>query len=371
MADEQWRKKMNTNVKLNRKNLLMATVITSLSLAFPSGILGMENLAEKDPDQHVRQLAYGHLPARALHVACHYKLFDPLESGLKTAAEIASGQNLQATGVLRVMRVLANHEIVTMDEDERFSLNENSKALISTAPKTLQPALAKEFNPKRWAAIGNIHYALEEDVVPFEKTYGMSYYKYLETDEEASKAFNKGMRNFSEIEDAQVSSNFPFKDYESYCDVGGGTGGLMAQVLSHCSTTKGILFDLPEGIKDCSMPNITKVGGSFFDFVPKAELYTVKRVMHNWKDAQCTQILKNISQSMIDKEKGRVLIIEQVLKNKMDGSFLNDCDILSMALGGIERTLGGFINLGKSADLELEEQILLPSGVSILVFKHR
>ena len=73
--------------------------------------------------------------------------------------------------------------------------------------------------------------------------------------------------------------------------------------------------------------------------------------------------------ALTDKHKGRILVIEKVLPQKVDGSFLIDSDILGIALGGRERNLGGFIELGRKAGLDLEDQIVLPSGISIMIFK--
>jgi hypothetical protein len=71
----------------------------------------------------------------------------------------------------------------------------------------------------------------------------------------------------------------------------------------------------------------------------------------------------------LDKEKGRIFTIDKVLPQGVDGSFLIDSDILGISLGGRERNLGEFIELGRKAGLGLENQIVLPSGISIMIFK--
>lgn len=326
-------------------------------------------IKDQSPDMNVRKVAYGHLAARVLHVACYYKLFDTLQKGSKHAEDMVSGTDLKADTVKRMMRVLANHGVVTMDENEQFSLPDQSQLLMSAAPNSLQPALAKEFDLKRWQAIGNIHKTLNNELNSFEQLYGQSYYAYLEEDKAASELFNKGMKNFSEREDEQVSKADIFKNFKVYCDVGGGTGGLMSKVLEHHPGIQGILLDLAEAIDLCTLPNVEKIAGSFFEKVPPAEVYTIKRVLHNWKDDGCVTILAHTKAALLDKEKGRILVIEKILPRKVDGSILIDSDIGGLAFGGRERTLGEFIALGRKAELGLEDQILLPSGVSILIFK--
>jgi hypothetical protein len=323
----------------------------------------------ESPDVDIRKVAYAHLSVRVVHVACYYKLFDTLQGGPKRAEEMVFGTLLKADTVKRMMRVLANHGVVIMDESEYFSLNQQSRLLVSTAPNSLQPAFAKEFDLKRWQAVGNIHLTLTNENESFKQLFDQSYYAYLEENKDASELFNKGMKNFSEREDEEVATANIFKNFKVYCDVGGGTGGLMSRVLVQHPAIHGILFDLAEAVAMCSLANVAKIGGSFFEKVPPAEVYTIKRVLHNWKNDECVTILTNTKMALSDKHKGRILVIEKVLPKKVDGSFLIDSDIIGIALGGRERTLGEFIELGRKAGLDLEDQIVLPPGVSILVFK--
>jgi O-methyltransferase domain len=349
-----------------KKKTLLAITLGGLSTLQSISMEASINKPSPQATDTMRELAYSYLSARVVHVACYYKLFDELESGPKTAAEIANGY-YRPEAVRRMFRTLANHGAVNMDEDERFSLNEKSQLLISSAVNTLQPAFAKEFDLKRWEAIGNLHLTLHNDVVPFDALNKMSCYEYFQRNEEAGRLFNAGMKNFSEREDAQVSEAFDFEAFTSYCDIGGGTGGLLSCVLGKHQKVQGILFDLPEAVSECKLPGVRLEGGNFFESVPHADVYTIKRVLHNWKDEPCVKILMNTTSAMSDN--GRILVVEKVLPRKPDGSLLADADIIGLALGGQERTLGEFIKLGKMAGLELEEQTVLASGVSVLAFK--
>lgn len=328
--------------------------------------------AQSWSNDKIRKVGYGHLGARALHVAAYFKLFDTLQDGPKTAAEMSTPEQ-SADAVKRLMRTLANHQLVLMDENERFSLNDESRLLVSTADDSLQPAMAKEFDLNRWQAIGNIHQLLDKDIPAHEQVFGKSYYEYLTTNSEASQNFHKGMKNFSESEDTGVAEADLFKTHSNYCDIGGGTGGLVAKVLANNPKLKGILFDLPETISQSRVTHIKLAAGSFFngETIPGADVYTVKRVLHNWKDPESVLILKNIRAKLSDLQKGRVLVIERVVPVTPDGSYLGDSDIIGMALGGKERTLAEFIEIGRQAGLELEEQRMLNTGVSILVFRSK
>ena len=116
---------------------------------------------------YIYKLAYSHIIARALHVASYYKLFDVLQDGPKTSLEISSRLTLEPNNLERLLVALVNHDILSINSNKRFSLNSISELLVSTNINSLQPSIAKEFDHKRWTAMGYINLAMEEDLSPF------------------------------------------------------------------------------------------------------------------------------------------------------------------------------------------------------------
>ena len=355
----------------SRKANLLSALIVGASMITSCATLASATDKQSATYKTIRALGYGHLSARALHVACYYKLFDQLQNGESSPKKVATALNLDPSAVKRIMRVLANHDLLEINDNETYSLTEKSALLVSTAKGSFQPALAKEFDARRWASFGRLDIAMKDAKVPFDTLYGESFYEYLERDQMACELFNSGMKNYSVREDRQIADNFDFSGFDTYCDIGGGTGGLITNVIAKSGNIKGILFEIPSAIEQTELKDqrISKVGGDFFKAVPRADVYTVKRVMHNWNDENCIKILTNIRDSITDLKNGRILVIDKVMPQKSTKNFLVDSDILSMALGGIERTLAEFKEIGDAANLELEQQIDLESGVSILVFK--
>ena len=56
------------------------------------------------------------------------------------------------------------------------------------------------------------------------------------------------------------------------------------------------------------LKRFSAIGGDFFESVPKADLYLLKHILHDWDDASCIRILKNCAQAM--HQAGRVIVIE-------------------------------------------------------------
>jgi hypothetical protein len=349
--------------------LLGALIITTFSF-------NTKKPSELEATQILYSLGYSHIVAKAIHTASYYKLFDELVKTPKTAQEIADNKKFNAENLQILLRVLANHHIITMDEDQKFALNSLSRLLASHTEHSLQPAFAKEFDQRRWISLAHVDWAIEEGISPFKKLYSESFYEYLERDQNAAKLFNEGMAVFSQMEDEEIPTLYPFDKFKLICDVGGGTGSLISKVLTNYQQVQGILLELKNAIETAEVlknkqfyGRLNGVVGSFFDKVPQADAFLVKRVIHNWGDQESIKILKNCVNALRNKSTGRIFVIEKVMPKTVDGSKLIDGALMGLALGaGKERSLEEFIALGKKADLKFVEKIDTKIGVSILVF---
>ena len=109
-----------------------------------------------------------------------------------------------------------------------------------------------------------------------------------------------------------VDPNFPlaggWDDVHHVVDVGGGNGTLLASLLAARPTLRGTLLDLAgaverskdvfaaagAGVED----RVTAIAGSFFDPLPAgADLYVLRGVLHDWDDAEATQILRRCAEA--------------------------------------------------------------------------
>jgi hypothetical protein len=364
------------------KNVLVA-LMTSIMLlgifiitAFFFSSIKIKKPNELKATSVLYNLGYGHIVAKAIHTASYYKLFDELAKCPKTAQEMAVNKNLNAKNVKILLRVLANHHVIEMDKNQKFSLTPVSNLLVSHIAHSLQPIFAKEFDQRRWVSLAHVDWAMKEDIVPFEKLYGESFYEYLERDPQASQLFNEGMSVFSQNEDKEIAVSYPFNNFKVVCDVGGGKGSLISKVLTNYQEIKGLLFDLnsvidkAEALQDQQFSGrLDGMAGNFFDKVPQADAFLVKRVIHNWGDEQSVKILQNCVDALTDQSTGKIFVIDKVMPGTIDGSMLIDAALMGLGLGaGTERSLEEFIALGERAHIKLEEKIDTKAGLSILVF---
>ncbi|KAE9372596.1 o-methyltransferas-like protein [Stipitochalara longipes BDJ] len=128
-------------------------------------------------------------------------------------------------------------------------------------------------------------------------------------------------------------------------DVGGGLG----------HATKHI----KELVGDEDLVGIEKMNHDFFtpNPVKGASIYYIRRCLHDWPDAMCVDILKNISCSMAPTS--RLLIAESVLPSTgvdVQGAWL---DILMLTFSGKARTEQQWVELLEASGLRLSKTYIL------------
>jgi hypothetical protein len=108
------------------------------------------------------------------------------------------------------------------------------------------------------------------------------------------------------------------------------------------------------------------VGGDFFKTVPTGgDAYILKRILHDWNDQRCLEILRTCRDAM--REKTRILVIDAVVPPGNEAHPSKIMDILMMTLvEGRERTEEEFRDLFRQAGLKLTRVIATPSVLSIV-----
>ena len=143
-------------------------------------------------------------------------------------------------------------------------------------------------------------------------------------------------------------------------DIGGGRGLAMLELRKNCPNLKGdlMLQDRPyvlDEIEEKDLPGVAKMSHDFFTPQPSqchgAQVYYIRRVMHDWQDADAALILKNIVPAMAKDSKILVsdMALPEPITERDSGAVW--LDIMMLAIGGKERTKTDWELLGKQAGL--------------------
>jgi len=113
------------------------------------------------------------------------------------------------------------------------------------------------------------------------------------------------------------------------------------------------------------LPRSELVAGSFFDSVPPADTYILKKVIHDWDDERAVVILRNCRNAIT--ANGRILLAETIIPAGNDPALIKAVDVTMLAVpGGLERSEEQYAELLSVAGLRLERVIATKAPISIL-----
>jgi len=187
---------------------------------------------------------------------------------------------------------------------------------------------------------------LETGEPSFEAANGADFWGFTKASPAFGRNFDASMAQFSKAEIRAVCSSFDFGNFPSVCDVGGGRGQLLQQILVRWPSLRGALFELPdvavqaqEQLEQAGLTNRSEViAGSFFEPLPRGfDLYVMKHVLHDWSDAQARHILSRCREAIA--ETGTLLLLEGLVEGKNVSDPLKWMDLhMMVSFGGLERT---------------------------------
>jgi len=310
--------------------------------------------------------------------------------GSISSTELASKVGVDEMLIRRMARILAATRILkAVGEDEfahtRFSiayLDQVEVYFFSLMVQEILPVIIKI--PEYVEAHPNHEDIIDPVKIPFSwanNVEGKGYYEAVLDYPDRLNLFNVamttqeaalpvlGMFPFASLRQEEDKSDRPF-----IVDVGGGRGQSLVQIKHADPSIKGrmILQDRPrvlDGIPDEELPGIEKMPYDFYTPQPikNAVAYYFRRIMHNWPDKECTQILANTATAM--GPDSRLLIGEMVVPEdtSRDDMTVYWMDFAMLTIGGRERSAKEFAGLLDAAGLKLIKVWKAPSGTQAII----
>lgn len=323
------------------------------------------------PAQLLVDLGFGFILSGALAAATELGVADRLAQGPKSAGVLAEELGADASSLYRVLRLLASAGVFTEDAEGRFGLTPSAELLRSQVPGSLRDAVLMLTQKIFWAPTGELTETVRTGKTPFNRIFGKPFFDYLASDAAAGATFHRGMSSLSDLENGPIARSYDFSPFQKVVDVGGGHGGFLIEVLQASPKLRGVLFDHAHVLAESRMARAGLAArcehatGDFFQSVTAgAEVYVLKRILHDWSDEVCVRILRNCRSAM-DKG-GRVLVIDTVIPpgDAPHGGKVLDVMMLA-SLPGRERTEVEFQKLFAQAGLQLSRVIPTPTALSI------
>ncbi|MFD0685537.1 methyltransferase [Actinomadura fibrosa] len=307
----------------------------------------------------------------ALRATALLGLADHLADGPLPVADLAARSDVHEGNLLRMLRVLATRGVVEELDDGRFRLTDLGQPLRSDAEPPAGPAILMITDRSLWAPAGELDRCVRRGGPIFDDLFGMPIFEYIGKEERTATAFHNGMAAFSDQENGPIAAAYDFPETGTVVDVGGGQGGLLLEVLRRRPGLRGVLLDEPHVVPGHRLDTEETAGrwevvpGDFFTEVPFGDVHMVKRILHDWDDERCVQILRNCRRALAPG--GRVLVFDAVVPRGNEPHQAKALDVLLMAaFTGRERTQAEFEHLFTAADLRLTNIVPTGTVVSIL-----
>ncbi len=279
------------------------------------------------PEGAVWDALRGALVARATAIAADLRIADALVSGPRAVEELAGEQRADPETLRRILRALASDGIFTEVEPGVFANTEASEVLRGDGWRDFAHLFGGTWLP----AIG----ALDASGTPtFPRLHGTDFWSWLAANPSERATFDRAMEQGAGVRLDRLQS-VGWQGDETIVDVGGGNGSLLLALLERHPGMRGIVFDLPETVRDEATfgERCQFVAGDFFDRVPAGDAYLLSTILHDWDDESAVRILHTIRAAA--KPGTRLVLLEGTLQegNEPDGAKWLDLLMLALFAG--------------------------------------
>jgi O-methyltransferase domain/Dimerisation domain len=177
------------------------------------------------------------------------------------------------------------------------------------------------------------------------KSGGPGLFEALYADPARLKTFLAAMTGLSRGANLKIARLFPWRDYQTFVDVGTAQGDLAVQIALANPHLRGIGFDLPEvapvfeeysaaaGVAD----RVSFAPGSFFDdHLPKADVVLMGHILHDWDLPTKRMLIRKAFDAI--PAGGALMVYESIIDDDRSKNAFG----LMMSLNMLIETPGGF-----------------------------
>lgn len=308
---------------------------------------------------------------KPIYVISELGIADLMCDGPKSVDNLAKTTDTHAPTLFRILRALSSVGVFVETEDRVFGLTPLAQCLFSNALRPIARMFLSEWHDKAW---NGLSHTVRTGEPGFDYTFGKPSFEWFEDNPVERSILDQGQGSKAIGFAKAVIETYDFSDFRSICDIGGGQGAFLIQLLAEYPHIVGYVADLPGAVvsaeRTIAKANLSgRCKAISYDFhrevPPICNAYFLVNILHDWDDDICIRILENITSSM--KADSRLWIIEYIIEPGPGFSVakLLDLEVLVMG-GGRERSIDEFKSLTGAAGLEVSKIIPMKSGPAML-----
>jgi 2,7-dihydroxy-5-methyl-1-naphthoate 7-O-methyltransferase len=331
-----------------------------------------------DPVARLGQLADLATPF-AVRTVVTLRVPEQIAAGTDRLDGLARACDADAGALGRLLRYLVHRGVFTEAEPGRFALTEVGELLCDRGDGGHGAYLdLAGLGARMDLAFAGLPHAIRTGEPGYASVYGHDFWADLDAEPAFRAYFDDLMLSQQRRTAPEVAALYPWDSVRHVTDVGGGSGGMLAEVLTAHPHLRGTLVDRAEPAAAAAR-RFTELGlagradavaGDIFEPLPAgADVYVVSRVLTDWSDSRATAILRRCAQAAAPA--GRVLVIE-VLPTQPHVPHRSPYDLTMLVLvGGRERSVHEHTALAAAASLAPGTVYHGPAGLTLLEFTAR
>lgn len=346
-----------------------------------SKMFDREQTGDLPPQAIVMQLVMGAWVSQTISAVTRLNVPDILhEYGMISAEELVIKHGVDANPQFleRALRACASVGLFTESSEGKFGPTPLSDVLTNNSPVSLKK-MTEVFGGSWWKIWSGLPDAIKHGRPQAREQLGMEYWDYCKSNPKEMEDFAEAMRSNSINSLNGILEHCNMSGVESIADIGGGMGHTALALLRKYPNLKAWVLDLPDLVPIAQrhtmnnepdlISRINFIGGDMFDSVPRAQVYIMKHIIHDWDDSSCKRLLSNCFNNM--EYNGSIICVDAVLSPLGDtagiaGKFL-DIDMMVFNTGK-ERTLKEWEDLYHITGFRIKDIIPLNDnfGTSII-----
>jgi len=255
------------------------------------GVLGRVHAAMAPPPARILEGLYGMLEHRALVLLCRSGVPEAL-TGPTPVPQLASRLDADPEGLDRLLRYAATQGWVRLDRRGRVRPTRVTAFLRSDHPGGWRAWVEFAGGEEIVAAVGALSLDREASDA-FASVNGAPFFAWMAQHPDRWRTFDRAMAAGARMHALTLAAALDWSGDRRVCDVGGGTGELLATLLDLLPSLDGTLLELPEVVaRSVTHPRLQATGGDAFEHVPEgSDTYLLVNVLHDWDDTDAVRIL--------------------------------------------------------------------------------
>jgi len=311
---------------------------------------------------------------QAVSVAARLGLADMISRGTATVADLATATRADEDRLGRLVRLLAGHGVLRIDERGAIQLTERGELLRTDIEGSIN-ALADLYGGLFFKSFLGLEHAIRTGESAFTHVFGQESFDYFARHPDAARLFERAMA-FGRSVFRALPDVIDLSAAEVVIDIGGGDGHLMASLLRSAPHLRGVVFDRPHVI-DAARDTLAAqgcasrcevVGGDFLvDPLPAGgDIYILSRILHDWDDPRCLSLLTALRAAIPDT--ARLAVLERPITDAAISPLPLRYDIQMMTnADGRERTTDEYRALLAQAGFELYDERGLALDMAVML----